>query len=101
MTKSDIIETVYENVENISKKQAGDLVETVFDLMKHTLLNGESLKISKFGNFIVREKNERIGRNPQSGETITISARRVVNFKASQVLREEINKVYSYPIISV
>ncbi|MCP4602376.1 MAG: integration host factor subunit alpha [Proteobacteria bacterium] len=92
MTKSDLIESVYENVEDLSKKQAGDLVEAVFDLMKQTLVKGESLKLSGFGNFIVHEKKDRVGRNPQTGERLTISARRVINFKVSQVLREDMNR---------
>ena len=59
--------------------------------MKDALANGEDIKISKFGKFIVREKTERAGRNPQTGEQLTISARRVVTFKPSNILKEEIN----------
>ncbi len=92
MTKVDLTEAVYENIEGISKKQAGELVEAVFDLMKQALVEGKSLKISRFGNFIVHEKKERPGRNPQTGETIEISARRVVGFKVSSILKEEMNE---------
>ncbi len=92
MTKAELIEAVYENEEDISKKQAGELVEAMFDLMKRALVERKSLKISRFGNFMVREKKERPGRNPQTGETIEISARRVVSFKVSSVLKEEMNE---------
>lgn len=91
MTKADIIETIHANVEGFSKKEAADLVETVFDIMKETLAKGEKLKISGFGNFVVRAKKERLGRNPQTGDPITIAPRRVVTFQLSPVLRDAIN----------
>src|SRR3954463_1258589 len=87
MTKADIVENVYEKVGGFSKKEAAELVETVFDTIKETLERGEKIKISGFGNFVVRDKNSRAGRNPQTGEEITISARRVLTFKPSQVLK--------------
>src|SRR5262245_58717246 len=87
MTKADIIEAVYEKVGGFSKKEAAEIVESVFNQIKETLERGEKIKISGFGNFIVREKKARIGRNPQTGEEITISARRVLTFKPSQVLK--------------
>ena len=91
MTKADIVETVYEKVGGFSKKEAADLVEVVFDSIKSTLERGEKIKISGFGNFVVRDKNARTGRNPQTGEEITISARRVLTFKPSQVLKSSLN----------
>jgi integration host factor subunit alpha len=91
MTKADIIETVYEKVGGFSKKEAAEIVETVFDTIKETLEKGEKIKISGFGNFVVRDKNARVGRNPQTGEEITISARRVLTFKPSQVLKNALN----------
>ena len=91
MTKADIIETVYEKVGGFSKKEAAEYVETVFDTIKETLERGEKIKISGFGNFVVRDKNARAGRNPQTGEEITISARRVLTFKPSQVLKNALN----------
>lgn len=91
MTKADIIEAVYEKVGGFSKKEAAEIVETVFNVVKETLERGEKIKISGFGNFIVREKKARIGRNPQTGEEITISARRVLTFKPSQVLKNILN----------
>src|SRR5262249_36127452 len=90
MTKADIVEALYEKV-GVSKKEASDLVELVFDTIKMTLSQGEKIKISGFGNFVVREKHARIGRNPQTGESIEIGARRVLTFRPSQVLRAEVN----------
>jgi len=90
MTKAEIVEQIYERV-GFSKKEAAELVEKVFELMKETLATGEKVKISGFGNFVVREKKARIGRNPQTGEEITISARRVLTFKPSQVLKNALN----------
>lgn len=90
MTKADIVETLYEKV-GFSKKEAADLVELVFETIKNTLSQGDKIKISGFGNFIVREKRSRVGRNPQTGQTIEISSRRVLTFRPSQVLRSEVN----------
>lgn len=90
MTKADIVDSLYEKV-GFSKKEAADLVELVFDTIKGTLAQGQKIKISGFGNFVVREKRSRIGRNPQTGESIEISARRVLTFRPSQVLRAEVN----------
>ena len=90
MTKADIVEALYEKV-GFSKKEAADLVELVFDTLKGTLGKGEKIKISGFGNFVVREKRSRVGRNPQTGESIKISARKVLTFRPSQVLREDVN----------
>jgi integration host factor subunit alpha len=90
MTKADIVEALYEKV-GFSKKEAADLVELVFDTIKGTLSQGQKIKISGFGNFVVREKRSRVGRNPQTGESIEISARRVLTFRPSQVLRAEVN----------
>jgi integration host factor subunit alpha len=91
MTKADIIELVYEKVGGFSKKEAADYVESLFDLVKDTLEAGEKIKISGFGNFVVRDKKARTGRNPQTGKEITIAARRVLNFKPSQVLKNALN----------
>ncbi len=92
MTKADIIECVYDKVGGFSKKEAADLVETVFQLMKETLAASEKIKISGFGNFVVREKKQRTGRNPQTGNPIVIDERRVLNFKPSQVLKSVLNQ---------
>ena len=90
MTKADIVERVYERI-GFSKKEASELVEMVFGELKGTLCRGEKVKISGFGNFVVREKKERIGRNPQTGDQIMISARRVLTFRPSQVLKAMLN----------
>lgn len=90
MTKADIVEKIYEKV-GLSKKESADLVEQVFDLIKNTLEEGEKIKIAGFGNFIVKEKADRRGRNPQTGDEIVISARKILTFKPSQVLKAEIN----------
>jgi integration host factor subunit alpha len=91
MTKADIIEAVYDQI-GFSKKEAAEVVELVFETMKDTLADGEKIKISGFGNDVVRPKRARTGRNPQTGEQITISARRVLTFKPSQVLKDSLNE---------
>lgn len=90
VTKADIVDKVYDKI-GFSKKEASDLVELVFDTLKNTLADGEKIKISGFGKFEVKQKKERIGRNPQTGDRITISARRVLNFSPSQVLKSMLN----------
>lgn len=90
MTKADIVEKVYQKI-GFSKKEASELVELVFASLKDVLTKGDKVKISGFGNFVVREKNERVGRNPQTGEQIKISARRVLTFRPSQVLKAMLN----------
>ena len=90
MTKAEIVEQIYERV-GFSKKESAELVERVFDIIKDTLSDGEKVKISGFGNFVVREKNARKGRNPQTGEEIRLAARRVLTFKPSHVLKNILN----------
>lgn len=87
ITKADIVERVYDRI-GFSKKEAADLVELVFETIKAELKKGEDVKISGFGKFEVNKKKDRIGRNPRTGEQMIISARRVISFKVSQVLRE-------------
>ena len=91
MTKADIVEKIYEKV-GLSKKESADLVELVFDILKNTLESGEKIKVAGFGNFEVKSKANRRGRNPQTGEEITITARKILTFKPSQVLKAAINK---------
>ena len=91
MTKADIVELIYERV-GFSKKESAELVESVFDVIKEALVDGERVKFSGFGNFIVREKNARKGRNPQTGEEIQLEARRVLTFKPSLVLKNILNE---------
>ncbi len=90
MTKADIIDKVYQKI-GFSKKEASELVELVFGSLKDVLQRGEKVKISGFGNFVVRGKKARIGRNPQTGDQITISARKVLTFRPSQVLKAILN----------
>src|SRR6516164_6697737 len=91
MTKADIVQAVYSRLGGFSKKESADLVDLVFETMKETLGRGEKIKISGFGNFVLRDKRKRPGRNPQTGEPIKISERRVLTFKASQILKQALN----------
>jgi len=90
MTKADIIERIHERV-GFSKKEASQVVESVFEVMKNRLEGGDTVKLSGFGKFVINDKNPRKGRNPQSGEEIVITGRRVLSFKPSQVLKKAIN----------
>lgn len=92
MTKADLVEIVYEKVGGLSKKESQDIVEAIFDTMKGILKNGDKIKISGFGNFILRDKRPRKGRNPQTGDDIQITARRVLTFRPSQILKAHINE---------
>jgi integration host factor subunit alpha len=90
MTKADIVEKI-QRTTGQTKKEAVEVVECFFDTIKGVLESGEDLKIAKFGNFEVKAKSARRGRNPQTGEEITIEPRRVLTFKASSVLRQAVN----------
>lgn len=90
MTKADIVERIYEKI-GFSKKEASEVVESIFEIIKGRLGRGDKVKISGFGNFVVNSKRPRKGRNPQTGEEIIISGRKVLTFKASQVLKKTIN----------
>ena len=91
MTKADIVQTVYARLGGFSKKESADLVDLVFETMKETLGRGEKIKISGFGIFVLRGKRPRQGRNAQSGRPVVITERRVLNFKASQLLKQALN----------
>src|SRR5258708_19815734 len=91
MTKADIVQVVYSRLGGFSKKESADLVDLAFEMMKETLGRGEKIKISGFGNFVLRDKRQRQGRNPQTGDPIVITQRRVLNFKASQILKQALN----------
>lgn len=91
MTKADIAERIQAQI-GCSKKESAEMLETVFSIMKKTLEQGEMLKLSGFGNFVVKQKKDRRGRNPQTGENITIEARRILSFKPSMLLRKALNK---------
>jgi integration host factor subunit alpha len=91
MTKSDLAERLYETIDGITKQQAADYVEASLDLIKQMLAEGQNVKIAGFGNFVIRDKSSRLGRNPHTGAPMPLPGRRVVTFKASQILRKEIN----------
>jgi integration host factor subunit alpha len=97
VTKADIVERVYKEA-GFSKKEASDLVDLIFKVIKDTLSRGEKVKISGFGNFSIRDKATRVGRNPQTGDAMNISARRVLTFKPSQILRDDITDRYKHRI---
>ena len=91
MTKADLVERIQANT-GFTKKESADMLESVFSIMKNTLEAGEKIKIAGFGNFEVKQKKDRKGRNPQTGESITIEARKVLSFKPSTLLRQALNK---------
>ena len=91
MTKADIVEKIY-LMTYLSKKESAEVVESLFDIVKSTLEEGEKIKIAGFGNFEVQQKAARRGRNPQTGEELEITPRRVLTFKPSKVLRRSINE---------
>lgn len=90
ITRADLAEAVYEEV-GLSRNESSDLVESVLDEVADRLAAGESVKLSSFGSFTIREKGERVGRNPKTGVEVTIDPRKVVVFKASHVLKDRIN----------
>ncbi|HTT74696.1 MAG TPA: integration host factor subunit alpha [Candidatus Binataceae bacterium] len=89
MTKADLVELIYERI-GFSKKEASEIVEAVFAIIKDKLRDGEKVKISGFGTFVVNRKHARRGRNPQTGAPITIGSRSVLSFKPSQLLKERV-----------
>ena len=89
-TRSTLSEAVFKNV-GLSRNESANLVDSVFSEILVSLINGDDVKISSFGTFIVRQKKERIGRNPKTGEEVPITARSVVTFRASNVLKSKVN----------
>ena len=89
VTRADLAESVFRKV-GLSRTESAQLVETVIDEICNAIVRGESVKLSSFATFQVRSKNERIGRNPKTGEEVPISPRRVMTFKASNVLKNRI-----------
>ncbi len=86
LTKAELAELLFEQV-GLNKREAKDMVETFFDEIRDALVSGQAVKLSGFGNFQLRDKPQRPGRNPKTGEEIPITARRVVTFHASQKLK--------------
>ena len=94
LTKADLAENLVDSI-GLSKKDAKDLVEGFFDVVRSSLIERQQVKLSGFGNFEVREKSQRPGRNPKTGEEVPITSRRVLVFKPSQVLRERVDSALS------
>ena len=94
LTKADLSEILFDRV-GLNKREAKDMVEAFFEEIRNALENGDSIKLSGFGNFELRKKSERPGRNPKTGEEIPIKARRVVTFHASQKLKSNVEENYS------
>jgi len=90
LTKAKLAETLFEQL-GLNKREAKDLVEGFFERLRLSLESGEQVKLSGFGNFDLRDKNERPGRNPKTGEEIPISARRVVTFRPGQKLKSRVD----------
>lgn len=91
LTKAKIVERVHEGV-GLTKKDAGDMVDDIFQIVRESLVGGKKVKISGFGNFVVDTKHARKGLNPQTGEEIVIPRRRVVKFEYSRKLKEALNE---------
>ncbi|MEJ2023514.1 MAG: integration host factor subunit alpha [Deltaproteobacteria bacterium] len=91
LTKARLINSICSRT-GLTKSRAAEAVETLFEVTKKTLEDGEDILISGFGKFCVREKGSRKGRNPRTGNHITLESRKVVNFKCSSVLKERINQ---------
>ena len=91
ITRADLAEAVYEEV-GLSRNESSDLVETVLDEVAKALVDGDNVKISSFGSFTIREKGERIGRNPKTGVEVPILPRKVLVFRASHILKDRVNK---------
>lgn len=89
LTKADIAETLYEEL-GLNKREAKEFVEVFFNEISDVLVSGLDVKISGFGNFVLRDKKGRPGRNPKTGEDVEISARRVVTFRAGQKLKARV-----------
>lgn len=89
-TRADLTDAIFREL-GISRSDSSDFVERVLDEVSRALEEGDSVKISSFGTFSVRDKKQRLGRNPKTGEEVPITPRRVVTFRASHVLKEQIN----------
>ena len=92
LTKADLAKAVYQNHEMLTLKQSNEAVETILKLCKESLIEGSDVLLSGFGKFNVRDKEERLGRKSQTGESLILDSRRVVTFRASGLLREKINR---------
>lgn len=94
VTRADLAEAVYREI-GLSRSESSSLVESVIDHIGDALTRGENVKLAGFGTFSLRDKSERMGRNPKTGEEVPITSRRVLVFKPSQVLRERVDSSLS------
>ncbi|WP_371394556.1 integration host factor subunit alpha [Glycocaulis abyssi] len=94
LTRADLADAIHRDV-GVSRQELAQLVEAVLDMISDTLVKGETVKLSSFGSFQLRDKNGRVGRNPKTGEEVPIDPRRVLVFKPSQVLKERIDTALS------
>ncbi len=97
LTRADLAEAVFEKV-GLPRNEAAELVELVLKQIVYALERGESIKLSSFGSFGLRQKSERVGRNPKTGEVVPITPRRVIVFKASNIMKDRINASLSKPV---
>ncbi len=91
VTRADLVEALARRA-NLQRAEAGRLLSAMLDHIEAALVEGDTVKLSRFGNFAVRQKRQRIGRNPKTGEEVPITPRRVVTFRPSQMLREFVEK---------
>jgi integration host factor subunit alpha len=96
LTRADLAEAVFEKV-GLPRNEAAELVELVLKQIVYSLERGESIKLSSFGSFGLRQKSERVGRNPKTGEVVPITPRRVIVFKASNIMKDRINATLAKP----
>lgn len=94
VTRADLADAVHQNI-GLSRQESSDLVQSVLGMVSDSLASGESVKLSSFGSFLLRDKSGRIGRNPKTGEEVPIEPRRVLTFKPSQVLKEKVDSGHS------
>jgi integration host factor subunit alpha len=97
LTRADLAEAVFEKVK-LPRNESADLVELVLRQIVHALERGESIKLSSFGSFGLRQKSERVGRNPKTGQVVPITPRKVIVFKASNIMKERINAALAKPV---
>ena len=97
LTRADLAEAVFEKV-SLPRNEAAELVESVLKQIVYALERGEPIKLSSFGSFGLRQKSERVGRNPKTGEIVPITPRRVIVFKASNIMKDRINAALSKPV---
>ena len=90
LTRADLSEAVHRQI-GLSRSESADLVKSMLEMMSEHLIDGETVKLSSFGTFMVRAKNGRVGRNPKTGEEVPITPRRVLVFRPSQVMKNVIN----------